>query len=84
MKNEPDCYGEWFPPLISLAHDETVAGKVFGYQSTNQGSGHQARRPPNVKLGAMYGMPDSEGCYRLSAGTALMEIGEALVRFLSI
>ena len=76
MKNEPDCYGGMFPPLISLAHDETVAGKVFGYQVDQSGI-MVTRRVVTPKREAWrhcMECPDFEGCYRLSAGTALMEI----------
>jgi hypothetical protein len=37
MKNEPECYGKMFPSVIALAHNEPVAGKVFGYQIDRPG-----------------------------------------------
>ncbi len=76
MKNEPVCYGKMFPPLISLAHNETVTGKVFGYQVDHTGI-MVTRRIVTAKReawGHCMECPDFEGCYRLSAGTALMEI----------
>jgi hypothetical protein len=76
MKNEPDCYGRIFPPLISLAHNETVAGKVFGYEVDRPGTA-VTRRAVTTNREAWrrcLECPDFDGCYRLSAGTALMEI----------
>jgi hypothetical protein len=76
MKNEPDCYGRMFPPLISLAHNETVAGKVFGYQVEHPGIAVTRRAVTTNREAWRHCLecPDFDSCYRLSAGTALMEI----------
>ena len=76
MKNEPECYGKMFPSVISLAHDEPVAGKVFGYQIDRPGIA-VTRRATTINREAWrhcLECPDFDGCYRLSAGTTLMEI----------
>lgn len=76
MKNEPECYGKTFPPLIILAHNETVVGKVFGYHVEHPGI-MVTRRVVTANREAWrhcLECPDFDGCYRLSAGTALMEI----------
>ena len=76
MKNEPECYGKMFPSLISLAHNQTVAGKVFGYEVEHPGIA-VTRRVVTTNLEAWQQClqcPDFDGCYRLSAGTALMEM----------
>jgi hypothetical protein len=52
MKNDPECYGRMFLSLISLVHNETVAGKVFGYRVEHSGTrSPDASFPPIVKLG---------------------------------
>jgi hypothetical protein len=76
MKSEPDCYGKMFPPVITLAHDEPVAGKVFGYQIDRPGM-VVTRRVITTSRDAWrhcLECPDLDGCYRLSTGTVLMEI----------
>ena len=76
MKNEPACYGKMFPPGISLAHDESVAGKVFGYQIDRPGIA-VTRRVVTTNPDAWRDClecADLDGCYRLSTGTVLMEI----------
>jgi hypothetical protein len=76
MKNEPECYGKMFPSVISLAHNERVAGMVFGYQIDHPGIA-VTRRAVTTNRGAWrqcLECPDFDACYRLSAGTALMEI----------
>ncbi len=76
MKNDPECYGRIFPPLIPLAHNETVAGKVFGYRVEHPGI-VVTRRAVTTNREAWrqcLQCPDFDGCYRLSTGTALMEM----------
>jgi hypothetical protein len=76
MKSEPDCYGKMFPPLISLAHNEPVTGKVFGYQIDRPGMA-VTKRFVTTNLDAWrhcLECADLDGCYRLSTGTVLMEI----------
>ena len=76
MKNEPDCYGRLFPPLISLAHNEIVTGKVFGYRVEHPGIAVTRRAVTTNREAWRHCLecPDFDGCYRLSAGTALMEM----------
>jgi hypothetical protein len=76
MKSEPDCYGKMFSPLISLAHNESVGGKVFGYQIDRPGIVVTRRAITTDRDAWRYCLecPDFDGCYRLSTGTALMEI----------
>jgi hypothetical protein len=65
-----------FPPLISLAHDEPVTGKVFGYQIDRPGM-VVTRRVVTANREAWrqcLECPDFDACYRLSTGTVLMEI----------
>jgi len=76
MKNEPECCGKMFPSVISLAQNEPVAGKVFGYQVDRAGMA-VTRRAITVDREAWrhcLECPDIDGCYRLSTGTVLMEI----------
>jgi hypothetical protein len=76
MKSEADCYGKMFPPLITLAHDEPVTGKVFGYQIDRPGI-VVTRRAVTANHEAWHNClecPEFDGCYRLSAGTVLMQI----------
>ena len=76
MKTEPECYGRMFPPLISLAHNEPVAGKVFGYQIDHPGIAVTKRVVTTNREAwrSCLECPDFDGCFRLSTGTALMEI----------
>jgi len=76
MKSEPDCHRKMFPPLISLAHNETVAGKVLGYRIDRLGMA-VTRRAFTTDGDAWRNClecADLDGCYRLSTGTVLMEI----------
>jgi hypothetical protein len=76
MKSEPDCYGKMFPPLITLAHNEPVAGKVFGYQIDRPGIVATRRATTTDRDAWRHCLEclDLDGCYRLSTGTVLMEI----------
>jgi hypothetical protein len=76
MKNEPECYGKMFPPVISLTQNEPVTGKVFGYQVDRPGmvSTRRAVTADREAWRQCLECPDFDGCYRLSAGTVLMEI----------
>jgi hypothetical protein len=76
MKNKSECYGKMFPPVISLTHNEPVAGKVFGYQVDHPGIA-VTRRVVTTNREAWQDClecPDFDGCYRLSTGAVLMEI----------
>ena len=76
MENEPECYGKMFPSLIFMAHNEGIAGKVFGYRIERPGVA-VTRRVATANREAWrqcLRCPDFDGCYRLSAGTALMEM----------
>jgi hypothetical protein len=66
-----------FPPLISLAHNEPVTGKVFGYQIDHPGIAVTRRAVTTDREAWRQCLecPDFDACYRLSTGTVLMEIG---------
>jgi hypothetical protein len=76
MKNEPECYGKMFPPVISLVPNEPVAGMVFGYQIDHPGIAVTRRVVTTNREAWRHCLecPHFDGCYRLSAGTTLMEI----------
>jgi len=76
MKREPECYGKMFPSVVEMAHNRSVAGKVFGYELSYQGQVADCRAA-TVNRDAWQRClecSDLEGCYRLSAGTMLMEL----------
>jgi hypothetical protein len=76
MKNEPDCYGKMFPLVVAMTHNKPVSGEVFGYEVDYAGQ-VASRRVVTVNREAWWhclGCPEFDGCYRLSAGTALMEL----------
>jgi hypothetical protein len=75
MKNEADCYGKMFPSVLSVAHNRLVVGRVFGYQVDYPGQ--VATKTVTVNGEAWQhclGCPDFDACYRLSAGTVLMQL----------
>jgi hypothetical protein len=76
MNTKPECYGSMFPPLISLAHNESVAGKVFGYHIDQPGIAVTRRVVTTNReaWGHCLDCAEFDGCYRLSVGTALMQI----------
>jgi hypothetical protein len=76
MNREPECYGKMFPPVVEMAHNRSVVGKVFGYELSYQGE-VAACRAATVNRDAWQQCLECrefEGCYRLSAGTMLMEL----------
>ena len=76
MKNTSECYGKMFPAVISLAQNEPVAGKVFGYEVDRPGMA-VTRRVVTTNREAWQDClecPGFDGCYRLSTGAVLMEI----------
>ena len=76
MNNEADCYGGMFPPLIPLTHNKTVAGKVFGYRVEHPGIVVTKREVTTNREAWRQCLQcsDFDSCYRLSTGTALMEM----------
>jgi hypothetical protein len=62
--------------VISLTQNEPVTGKVFGYQVDRPGmvSTRRAVTADREAWRQCLEYPDFDGCYRLSTGTALMEI----------
>jgi len=75
MKDEPDCYGKMFPSVLGIAHNRFTTGRVFGYEADYPGG--VATKAVTVNEEAWHhclGCPNFDTCYRLSAGTALMEI----------
>jgi hypothetical protein len=76
MNGKPECYGKMFPSVVEMAHNRPVAGKVFGYEVNYEGQ-VAACRAATVNRHAWQRCLeccDLEGCYRLSAGTILMEL----------
>jgi hypothetical protein len=76
MNGEPECYGKMFPSVVEMAHNRPVAGKVFGYEVDYEGQVAH-KRMAKVDYDAWQrclACCDLEGCYRLSAGTMLMEL----------
>ena len=75
MKEEPDCYGKMFPSLLEMAHNRFVTGRVFGYQADYTGQvATKAVAVNDESWQQCLSCPHFDACYRLSAGTALMEI----------
>jgi hypothetical protein len=76
MNREPECYGKMFPSIVEMAHNRAVAGKVFGYQLDYAGQVAH-KRDATVDLEVWQKCLECrelDGCYRLSAGTMLMEL----------
>jgi len=76
MNREQECYGKMFPSIVEMAHNKLVAGKVFGYEMDYPGQVAH-KRDTTVDREAWQRCvecPDLDGCYRLSAGTMLMEL----------
>ena len=76
MNHEQECYGKMFPSVVEMAHNGPVAGKVFGYEVDYLGQ-VAYKRDASVDRDAWrkcLQCPDLDGCYRLSAGTMLMEL----------
>jgi hypothetical protein len=76
MNKEPECYGKMFPSVVEMAHTRPVVGKVFGYQLHYPGQVAH-KRDATVDRDAWHKCLeccDLDGCYRLSAGTMLMEL----------
>ncbi len=76
MNRVQECYGKMFPSDVEMAHNEAVAGKVFGYRLDYSGQVAQ-RRDTTVDAVAWEKCLECcelGGCYRLSIGTMLMEL----------
>lgn len=77
MNREPECYGKMFPPVEEMAHNTPVVGKVFGYQLDYEGQVAH-KRAATIDRDAWQRClecSDLDGCYRVSIGTMLMELG---------
>ena len=72
----PDCYGKMFPSVVTLAHNRTVEGRVFGYRLNAPGivRGTQTTKADTEVWRQCVTCPDFDGCYRLSVGQLLMEM----------
>ena len=76
MNREQECYGKMFPSVVEMAHNRAVVGKVFGYYLDYAGQVAQ-KRDTTVDHDAWQKClecRDFDGCYRLSAGTMLMDL----------
>jgi len=77
MNREQECYGKMFPSVVEMAHNRAVVGKVFGYQldyNTGQVSEKRATIVDRDAWQKCLECRDFDGCYRLSAGTMLMDL----------
>jgi hypothetical protein len=76
MKTQADCYGRMFPDVVRIARNKSVTGKVFGYRVEQPGIGVTNRTATvnHEEWEHCLKCPDFDGCYRLSIGTALMEL----------
>ena len=76
MNREQECYGKMFPSVVEMAHFRAVMGKVFGYQMGYSGQVAQTRDTivDRKAWDRCLQCPELDGCYRLSAGTLLMEL----------
>ncbi len=75
MKKEPECYGKMFPSMLHVVHNQSVKGKVFGYAVDYPGG--VATKSVIVNDEAWQdcvNCPELDVCYRLSSGTALIEL----------
>lgn len=75
MNAHADCYGRLFPSVRVLAHNDDVAGKVFGYHVEQGG---MVSSVPTVSVNSeawdcCTRCDEFELCYRLSVGRLLME-----------
>lgn len=76
MNTQPECYGKMFPSVVEMAHNKSVAGKVFGYEVDYPGQVAR-KRDAMVNRDAWrrcLECPDFNGCYQLSTATMLMEL----------
>ena len=60
MNREPECYGKMFPSVVEMAHNRSVAGKVFGYELSYPGQ-VAACRAATVNRGALSGTTRAPG-----------------------
>jgi hypothetical protein len=76
MNREPECHGKMFPSVVEMAHDRPVVGRVFGYEVDYEGQvAHKRTATLNHDAWQKcLECCDLDGCYRLSAGTMLMEL----------
>ncbi len=76
MNRDQECYGKMFPSVVEIAHNRAVVGKVFGYQLDYSGQVAQKRDSTvdRVAWEKCLECRELEGCFRLSAGTMLMEL----------
>jgi hypothetical protein len=76
MNGEPECYAKMFPPVVEMDYNNSVTGKVFGYEMDYPGQlAH--RRDAIVNREAWrkcLACSHFDGCYRLSTGLMLMEL----------
>lgn len=76
MNQKQECYGKMFPSVLEMAHNGAVAGRVFGYQLDYSGQVAQ-RLETTIDRDAWQKCLECrelDGCFRLSAGTMLMEL----------
>lgn len=76
MKTKPECYGKMFPPVVEMAHNEAVLGKVFGYRVDYSGgvANERAASVNHEQWDRCLNCPEFDSCYPLSIGTMLMEL----------
>jgi hypothetical protein len=76
MSSENACYGNMFPLLRGIVHNQPVYGQVFGYRVNYAGGVAQEREAMVNRTGweKCLQCPQMEACYRLSTGNFLMEL----------
>ena len=74
--SENVCYGKMFPSVVAMAHNQPVTGKVFGYRVDYPGqvAHNQFATVNREEWQKCLECTELDGCYRLSAGTMLMEL----------
>ena len=80
MENRKSCYGKMYPSIVTVAPTRTDKGKVFNYK-VDQPYVPPSHREETVKNEAWRectGCPEFDTCFRVSAGTLLMEIAQKL------
>ncbi len=72
----PNCYGKMFPTVVQMVANQSVSGKVFGYELEQVGIGAR-RRTATANRAAWEECsvcPQFDTCGRLSQGSLLMEL----------
>jgi len=76
MNHEQKCYGKMFPSVVEMTHNRAIVGQIFGYQMDYAGQVAQTRDTivDRDAWEKCLECRELDGCFRLSAGTMLMEL----------